>query len=328
MAANAPDIRARQARVDRRQARRGALIAAGLALYAFARSERAAKLTATEPVARPVWWRTLGRVWDEIGRNHVSMMAAGIAFYAMLSIFPTFSALISLYGLISDPLAVDRQLHALSGVLPGAAISLLSGQMQALVHAGAGKLGIGLVVSLAVALYSGVNGTSILMEALTVAFDETERRGLVRFYLTALALCFGLIVSGVLSIFLVAVIPAILAWLPLPEPWPATISLIRWPILAALAMFGLGFVYHFAPSRAERRWRWISPGAITAILVWIAGSAGFSFYVENVASYGKTYGSLGAPIVLLLWFYLTAYIILAGAELDEEIERRRAAPAG
>src|SRR5205807_1273683 len=184
--------------------------------------------------ARPGWWRILANTWTELDRDHVSIMAAGIAFYALLSIFPGMSALISIYGLAADPAVIERQLNAVSGILP--------------------------------------------QEAL----------------------------------------------LPLPESWREPISMIRWPILAGLVLLALGLVYRFAPARRAPCWHWLSPGTVGATLLWLIASAGFSFYVARFSSYDKTYGSLGAVVILLMWFYLTAYIVLAGAELNAEIEKARA----
>jgi membrane protein len=160
------------------------------------------------------------------------------------------------------------------------------------------------------------------MQALTVACDETENRGSLQFYLTAAALTAGFILFGVLALFLIAVIPAVLDWLRLPDFWRGAVSLIRWPILAGLGVVGLSIVYRLAPSRGARRW--ISAGAIASALLWIIGSFGFSLYVARFGSYDKTYGSLGAVVILLIWSYLTAYIILAGAELDAGIAQSAA----
>jgi membrane protein len=171
-----------------------------------------------------------------------------------------------------------------------------------------------------------MSGTTGLMQALTVACDETEDRGSLQFYLTAASLTAGFILFGVLALFLIAVVPAVLDWLALPDLRRGAVSLIRWPILAGLGVVGLSIVYRFAPSRGSKRW--ISIGAIASALLWLVTSFGFSLYVAWFGSYdktyGKTYGSLGAVVILLMWFYLTAYIILAGAELDAEIAQRTA----
>jgi membrane protein len=301
----------------------GALLLAALALYAAAAQRRGAEPRPPSPPARREWWRPLGDLWRELGDNNVSVMAAGVAFYALLAIFPGLSALISLYGLVADPSTVQNLLLSLVGVLPAEAINLLSAQLHSLIAAPPAKLGLGLVVSLAVALWSAMSGTSMLMQAMTMACEAKEQRGLVRFYLTAAGLTAGLVLVGVVSLLLVAVIPAVVDLLPLPAASREAIDYLRWPLLAVVAIGALGVTYRYAPSRCGESWRWISPGAVAAMLLWIAGSAGFSFYVARFGSYDKTYGSLGAVVVLLMWFYLTAYIVLAGAELNTVLARSR-----
>src|SRR5712671_3006475 len=275
----------------------------------------------TQTAARPGWWSILTNFWARLDRDHVSIMAAGIAFYALLSIFPGMSALISVYGLAADPAVIERQLNAISGILPQEALTLLSDQLHTLVAAPPGRLGLGLVVSLSITIWSATSATGVLMQALTIAFEEKETRGPIRFYLRAIGLTVGVGLFAVLSLFLIAVVPALIGALPLPELWSDRISLIRWPILAGLVLLALGIVYRVAPARQTPRWHWLSAGTVGAALLWLIGSAGFSFYVARFGSYDKTYGSLGAVVILLMWFYLSAYIVLAGAELNSEYEK-------
>jgi len=248
-------------------------------------------------------------------------MAAGVAFYAFLSLFPAMSAVISVYGLVADPVAIERQITVLAGLLPQEALVLLSDQLRALIEASPGGLGLGLIVSLVFALWSATSGAGTLMQALTVAYEEDETRGVIMFYLAAVGLTVAIGGFGLLSLFLIAVVPAVVDYLPLPRPWLDAIALIRWPILAVLVLIALGFVYRVAPARREPCWHAFSPGTIAAALLWLVGSAGFSFYVARFASYNKTYGSLGAVAVLLVWLYVSAYIVLAGAELNAELEK-------
>ncbi|MBV9014710.1 MAG: YihY/virulence factor BrkB family protein [Alphaproteobacteria bacterium] len=278
----------------------------------------------TQRGARQGWWTILTNFWGELDRDHVSIMAAGVAFYALLSIFPGMSALISVYGLVSDPATIENQLNSLAGVLPQEALKLLSDQLHALVAAPRGKLGFGLLVSLLIALWSATSGTGALMQALGVAYEERENRGVLTFYGLAIALTVGIGLFALLSLFLIAVVPAIIDLLPFSEVWRDRISMIRWPLLAVLALVALGFLYRYAPARERPCWHCFSAGTIAAAVLWLVGSAGFSFYVARFSSYDKTYGSLGAVVILLMWFYVTAYIILAGAELNSEIEKARA----
>ena len=278
----------------------------------------------TQTRARPGWWTILTNFWAELDRDHVSIMAAGVAFYALLSIFPGMSALISLYGLVADPAAIEQLLSSLAGVLPQEALKLLSDQLHALIAAPHDKLGLGLLVSLLLALWSATSGTGALMQALTVAYEEREERGILTYYGLAIALTIGIGLFALLSLFLIAVVPAIIGMLPISQDWQERLSWIRWPLLAVLAVLAFGMLYRFAPSRRAPCWHCFSAGTIMAALLWLIGSAGFSFYVARFISYDKTYGSLGAVVILLMWFYVTAYIVLAGAELNSEIEKAHA----
>src|SRR5437868_7874970 len=190
----------------------------------------------TQSKARPGWWAILTNFWAELDRDHVSIMAAGVAFYALLSIFPGMSALISLYGLVSDPATIEHQLTSLSGVLPEEALKLLSDQLHALVAAPPDKLGLGLLVSLLLALWSATSGTGALMQALTVAYEERDNRGLLSFYGRAIALTLGVGLFALLSLFLIAGIPAVIGSLPLSKLWRDPQSFILLPLLAVLVL--------------------------------------------------------------------------------------------
>lgn len=298
----------------------GALIFFAASLYATTRR------APTEPSApaRPSWGRILANVWGELGRDNVSVMAAGVAFYSFLSLFPGLSAVISLYGLAADPAVIGQQLAALSEVLPSQALQLVATQMQALTTAPPAKLGLGFAISLLFTFWSATSGIATLMAALTVAYEVRDRRGLLAFYLRAIVLTLGIGAFGLVSLFLIAVVPAAIEWLPLRAGWQGWIWLVRWPTLAALAYAALALVYRFAPARATPHWHWFAPGTIAAALLWLLGSAGFSFYVARFGTYDKTYGTLGAAAVLLVWLYVSAYIVLAGAELNSEVEKPRA----
>lgn len=264
-------------------------------------------------------WRVrLGRVWHAIQRDNISIMAAGIAYYVMLSIFPGMSALVLTYGLVADPQIIEYHVDALAGVLPSEALKLLSDQLNALVSAPTEKLGIGLIVSVLIALWSATSGTSAMMNALTIAYDGKEERGLLRFYALSIALTVGGVIFLLLALVLIAGVPAAVTRLPLPAFWQQALLLIRFPILALLALLGIGTLYRLAPDRQRPGWDFLRAGTIAASLLWLASSAAFSFYAAQFGSYDRTYGSLGAVAILLVWLYVTAYIILAGAELNGE----------
>ena len=268
-------------------------------------------------------WAILTATRRRIGKDNLSALAGGAAFQALLTIFPALTAVVSVYGLVADPNMVERQITTIHGVLPPEAVTLIATWLQALVQGPTEKFGIGLIVSILLALWSMWAASGMLMTAVNVCYGEEETRGFLSFNLHALALGAGLALFGTTALALFAVLPAALALLPVAGPWHDVLGFVRWPILAGVATLALAIVYRYAPDRAEPRWHWISWGAVAATALWISGSIGFTIYVSRVGSYDKTYGSLGALIVLLLWFYLTAYVILAGAELNAEIERRR-----
>ena len=316
----------------------GAAIATALMAYAIAEKRRRRRQGATALVADgrrgrlagspqqitlAGWRDILKRVLADISRDNVSLMAAGIAFYALLSLAPAFTALVALYGLVADPAVVQAQVAGLEGLVPPEARSIIASQLTSIVEAHSSSLGAGFILGLLIALWSANYATGALISALNVAYGEEEKRGLLRYYGTALLLTVCGLVFGALSLLLIAVIPAILHWPPL-VPSVRVLSLLRWPLLMLLFAGALSIIYRYAPSRNQPRWRWVSWGAAAATLLWIAGSALFSIYVDRVASYNKTYGSLGAVVVLLMWLWLTAYAVLLGAELDAEMEHQTA----
>jgi membrane protein len=262
-----------------------------------------------------------------ISKDNLSTLAAAAAFYALLSIFPALTAVVSLYGLFADPAMVARQVAALEGVLPAEAIKLVATWLQALIEGPPTRFGIGLVVSLVLALWSAWSATGMLMTAVNICYGEEEKRSLIWFNIEALMLSAGLAVFAIAALALVAVLPATLDLLPVPADLHAVITLVRWPVLAGLAFLALAIVYRYAPARVQPHWQLISWGAVLATVLWIAGSIAFTAYVSRIGSYDKTYGSLGAVIILMLWFYLTAYVTLIGAELNAELERLAAQDA-
>jgi membrane protein len=270
------------------------------------------------------WWQILKRVYHSNNNKNLSLLAAGIAFYGMLAIFPALAALVAIYGLLADPAAIQHEIAAIRGIIPPGAQKLIVGYLTSLATTNSSKLSIGLVVSVVVALYYARSATVSLIEALNVTYEEEEKRGTIRFESVELLITAGAVVFIVVALLLIAALPAALAFLPLSGSAKIIGSIVPWPILIAMMAAGLAAIYRFAPSRREARWRWVSWGAVVASALWIAGSVGFSFYVSRFGNYGKTFGALGAVVVLLTWLYLTAYAILLGACLDAEMERQTA----
>jgi membrane protein len=270
------------------------------------------------------WWDIALRVKDNISRHNVSLISAGIAFYVFLAIPAGITALVSLYGLVFDPRNVAQQVAAMQGVLPAEVIKLVSDQLQAITARPASTLGVGLVLSVLLAIWSARSAVSALISALNITYEEPERRNFFWLQAISFGLTLGAVVFAVIALALIAVLPAVIDLLPLGEFAKTVTAVARWPILLVLVMLTLAAIYRYAPSRAEPRWRWVSWGAVVATVLWLAGSAAFSIYVGRFATYDKTYGSLGAVVVLLLWLYLTAFVVLLGAELNAEIEHQTA----
>jgi membrane protein len=261
----------------------------------------------------------------ELGRKNLSLMAAGIAFYGLFSLAPCITALVSLYGLVYDTAAVEGQVAALYGILPEQALGLVSDELAGVVGTNQSQLGIGLVVSMAIALGAATKGTSALMAALNVAYGEEEKRSLLGYYACALLLAIGLLVFGAFSLALLAAMPAILDVLPLAAPGRTFVAWLRWPVLAVLAGAAIAAIQRYGPSRSARRRRWVGWGTVAATALWLAGSALFSIYLHFAVHIGKVpsaseaYGALGAVLALLTWLWLSAFAVLAGGALDAKL---------
>ncbi len=270
-------------------------------------------------------WRDIARrTWNELGDDHVSMIAAGVAFYILLALFPAIAAVISIWGLVADPAQIEQQIEAISGALPQQAASIIKDQARRLASSAGGALSLGAIFGLLLTLYSASKGTKALIEGLNIIYDEEEERGFLRLNLVALGLTLGVLIVMIVALGLIAVVPAVLDSLGLGSTAKTLIAWLRWPLLFVIALGILAVFYRYAPSRDEARWRWVSWGSAIATLLWIVGSIAFSLYVRNFGSYNETYGSLGAVIILLTWLWLTAFIVLLGAELNAEMEHQTA----
>jgi membrane protein len=268
------------------------------------------------------WWQVTRRAFRESSEDHVPMLAGGVAFFAFLAVFPALIAALTIYGLVAEPAQVAAQVEQLSGMLPRETQPLIAGQLDAVVASSGGALGVSLVVSLLAALWAASSGTGNLMQAINLAYDEDESRGFLRLRGTALLLTLGAIVFVLVALALVAVVPPVLDALPLGTVGTVLAQVLRWALLLAVVIGALAVVYRIAPDRDAPRLRWVSTGALVAAALWIAGSVLFSLYVDNFGSYNKTYGALAGVVVLLLWLYLTSYIVLLGAEINAESERQ------
>ena len=268
------------------------------------------------------WKDILWRAWAEISDQNLFLIAGGVTYAVLLALFPGLAALVSLYGLAFDTAQIEKQVAALSGVLPAQTQELLSQQMHSLVEGSSGALGVAAIVGLLLALWSASRGMSGLITAINIAYEEKERRSFLKFNLIAIGLTLGLVVGGVLAIALIAVLPAAVQLLAVGSATKWLLLLVQWPLLIVLVMAGLAVLYRFGPDRDKPQWRWVTPGAIAATVFWIVASIGFTVYVANFNSYDKTYGSLGGVVILLTWLYLSALMVLLGAVINAQSERQ------
>ncbi|MGH8908060.1 MAG: YihY/virulence factor BrkB family protein [Egibacteraceae bacterium] len=268
------------------------------------------------------WRDILSRTLRETRDDQVALLAAGVAFYAMLGLFPSLIALVAVYGLVADPVQIEAQLESFSAALPPAAAALVTDQIAGATSRAGTGLTVGLVLSLAGVLWSASGGVGGLITGINLAYDEDETRGFLKRRGVALLLTISAIVLAIVVIVLLAVVPAVLAVVGLGGVAEAAIALLRWPLLAVLVMGALAVLYRYAPNRSRARFSWVSPGALAATVLWLAGSAAFGVYVANFGDYDRIYGALGGVIVLLLWLFLTAFAVLFGAELNAETERQ------
>jgi membrane protein len=274
-------------------------------------------------IPRRGWKEVLLRVKDEIDKDNLSIVAAGVAFYGLFAIFPAITAFVTLYGLITDPAEVEQQLAPLRDVMPEDAFGILQQQMHSVVTQASGSLGLGLLLSLALAIWSSTKGTKAIFTALNIAYGEHEERGFFSLNLWSLTFTVGGIVFIIVALLVIAAVPAALAIVGSPGGVLEFVLLaLRWVVMAVLMMLALALLYRYGPSRATARFQWVSPGAIAATVLWLVASVAFSLYVRHFGSYDKTFGSLGAVVILLMWFYISAYVVCLGAELNAELERQ------
>ncbi len=266
------------------------------------------------------WKRVLGRTFREIISDRLSLVSAGCAFYATLALFPAISMLVSIYGLAFDPVTVEPQLGALRGLLPPAAFTLISDRVHTLVSQPRSALTVGLLISVGITLWSSATGVKSLLSALNMAYEETETRSFVRFQATALSMTLAAIIAAVVGIATLVALPAAMSFLGISEGQKMLARLASLGVLLVFVIGALSLLYRFGPSRRSARWQWITPGSLLATALWLIASAVFSYYVGHFASYDATYGPLGAVIGMMLWFWVTAYVVLAGAELNAELE--------
>jgi membrane protein len=270
------------------------------------------------------WKDILWRVYAEFAADRITLIAAGASFYLLLALFPALAAFVSLYGFVADPVTIADHIAFLGGVLPSGGVDLIRTQLESLAAQNEAALSFGFIFGLLFALWSANNGIKTLFEALNVVYEEREKRGFIKLNLVSLLFTLGAIILGILFIVGVGVVPALIAFVGLDGFQETLISLLRWPALLIVSALAISLLYRFGPSREYAQWRWISWGSVLATVLWLVASVLFSWYLSNFADYNATYGSLGAVIGFMMWTWISVVILLAGAELNAEMEHQTA----
>jgi membrane protein len=270
------------------------------------------------------WKHVLRRTAREIISDRVSLVAAGCAFYGTLALFPAMSMLVSIYGLVFDPVTVEPHLQVLQTLLPAPAFRLIEERVHELVARPPMTLTLSLVVSIAVTLWSATTGTKSMLSALNLAYEERERRSFLHFQVTAFTMTLIALLGAAVGLAMLVGLPAAMVFLGLTNNMATRLQVASLAGLLVFVVLALGLLYRFGPSREAARWQWVTPGAVVATILWLVMSVLFSFYVGHLSSYDALYGPIGAVVGVMMWFYVTAYVVLLGAELNAELELQTA----
>ena len=270
------------------------------------------------------WTRVGWRIKDKIIDDQIGLLAAGVAFYALLALFPAITAMMAISGLIVDPTEIVTQIDHLEGLMPDQAVQIITDQATSVAGSRQSGLGLTAILGILLAIYSASRGMGSLIKGMNVAYNQREKRGLIMLTLINLVLTVFLIIGVLLGLLATTAIPAFLSFMDFGPGWSLLISILTLVTVFFMTIFGLSLLYRFGPSRRRPQWSWASVGAVVGCSLWIIASAGFAFYVSNFGSYNESFGALGGIVVLLMWLWISAFIVLLGAELNAEIETIRA----
>lgn len=266
------------------------------------------------------WWGILKRTVSEVSSDRVLAVAGGVTFYGLLSLFPAITVLVSIYGLVAAPESISRHLQMLKSFLPEGAIGIIGDQITRIIRTDQSSLSLAAIAGVLIALWSANAATKAIMDALNIAYDEEEKRGLIKLNLISLGFTLSSIVGLIVMIFVVAAVPAILQMFWLGSIVDFLLWAGRWPVIFGLVIVALAVLYRYGPSRPDAPWRWITPGSVLAAVGLLVFCMLFSWYAANFANYNETYGSLGAVIGFLTWMWLSTVIVLVGAEFNAVLE--------
>ena len=268
-------------------------------------------------------WKDISwRVIRAARRDRITMLAAGVAFYALLALFPTIAAVISLWGLLFDPYEAGQQLYEISRFMPPDAAQLIDQQAQQVVESAKSGSFLGALAGLLIAMYIASKGVGVLVIGLNVVYGESEQRKLLYRTILLTALTFGLIFMTLVSLGFIAIVPVLVDIFAITSPLDQVLQWLRWPALLLLMSVLIALLYRYAPYRRSAQWSWLSYGTLLATVMWLLSSGGLSLYVRYFSSFSELYGSLGAVVALMIWFWLSAFVVLLGAEVNCEMERQ------
>jgi membrane protein len=279
---------------------------------------------ASNPLQIPFagWKDILWRTYQQINEDRLLATAAGVVFFGLLAVFPAITALVSSYGLFADASTIGANLQTMAVMLPQGSFQIVQDQITRVLAKGETALGATFLFGLGLAIWSANAGVKAVIEALNVVYGEREKRGFFRLNLLSLAFTTGGIIATMAMAGAVVALPLALDHLGLAQERKTIVSLARWPVMFAMLVAALAILYRFGPSRRAARWEWLGIGTLAAALLWVGGSSLLSWYLSNFGNYDATYGSLGAAIGLMMWMWMSAIIVLCGAELNAEIEHQ------
>jgi membrane protein len=270
------------------------------------------------------WKDIFVRTYRESMNDRVFLLAASVVFYAMVALFPAIAAGVSSYALFADASTIGQHLAIASDIIPQGTLELLQNEISRIASKSDGRLTLGFLTGLAIALWSANAGMKAIFDALNIIYDEDEKRGLIWLNVESLFFTMCAIACLLLALGAVVVFPLFLAAFGLSSMDEPLIGVLRWPLMFLLVLFGVSVLYRFGPSRTRPKWRWVSVGSVFAALAWLAVSSLFSFYLANFANYNATYGALGAVVGVMMWMWFCTVVVLMGAQLNAEMEHQTA----
>lgn len=284
--------------------------------------ERGRNACHPEQIPRHGWRDIAWRVLREAEQDRITILAAGVAFYVLLAFFPAIAAVVSIAGLVFDPYEASQQLRELSHFMPPDVADLIARQTQKLAQGAEKRSGTAALISSLIAIFVASKGVRGLIVGLNAVYGESDQRGRLQRGVMVIALTLGLIVMTLLALGFIALVPLGIAYMTPSSLLKPLLYWLRWPVLLIVMSLVIALLYRFAPYRRAPRWQWLSVGSLLATMLWLLGSGGLSLYVRYFANFSELYGSLGAVVVLMLWFWLSAFVVLLGAEINAQMERQ------